>query len=397
MLELLTGMAPQTPSLVGYLGDSPESMPPTPIRTLERIPEETLSSVTQADEAPDCEKPLTEEEDARRVLASQVFFILLHLASDTFVSASDHLVNAINKSAGTADCGWTLALVVRHIRRAASAHPEKAELLARLCLRVAEQLSSDVCDEDIRDGEGEPLSGSRLFRVRLLQSCCFGFDLRLAALGLVDDRLGEDAGQPEATVCATTEAARRKSVEEAKTQGPALVRFIGELVKIRLFPLRAVHKCIQDLLGVLEPLNAGAVADACVLFTAVGHIIDTPQAHAHMGIYISRFESMAKNPNCPWRLKCMLKEIVELRAQGWVSRGEKAILSRGGAFSRSPRTVYMKSYNYFSELHNQDSESSMNWRRREQPMDEQPPSVSEGRRLWANSRLRRAEDPTSIS
>lgn len=43
----------------------------------------------------------------------------------------------------------------------------------------------------------------------------------------------------------------------------------------------------------------------------------------------------------------VLQEIVELRARGWVSRGEKAILSRGGAFSRSPRTVYMKSYNYF--------------------------------------------------
>lgn len=324
MLELLTDIAPMTPSLAGCLGDSAESTPPTPIRTLgtqtkftlismgltketERIPEETLSSVIQADEAPDCEKPLTEEEGARRVLASQVFFILLHLASDTFVSASDHLVNAINKSAGTADCGWTLAVVVRHIRRAASAHPEKAELLARVCLRVAEQLSSDVCDEDIRDGEGKPLSGSRLFRVRLLQSCCFGFDLRLAALGLVDERLGEDAGQPEAAVCAMTEAARRKSVEEAKAQGSALVRFIGELVKMQLFPSRAVHKCIQSLLVVLEPLNIGAAEDACVLFTAAGRILDTPQARTHMDIYLSRIESMAENLTCPWRLKRMLK------------------------------------------------------------------------------------------
>lgn len=157
--------------------------------------------------------------------------MLVHITSTHYVPNADRLVNTINQSVGV-DSAWTVAMVARQISRVASTHPENAELLAHLCIRVAEQLSDDVCHEDVRYSEGKPLSGGRLFHAKLLGSCQSLFKLRMAALGLGDIAYTQDADEPEAVVQARNESLR-KTLEEVKSEGPGLVRFLGELLKIR--------------------------------------------------------------------------------------------------------------------------------------------------------------------
>ncbi|OJT05715.1 hypothetical protein TRAPUB_3458 [Trametes pubescens] len=200
MSELPTSIIPNAPSIVGYIEervDFPEFSEdgPSTTQTAEPGLEETASTT---DDAPDAEHTPTEK-DTRLIVARRVFYMLMHITDNLYVTVSDRLVNTVNRSVG-ADSGWTVTMVARQITRVARAHPDHAELLAHLCLRVTERLSNDLYDEDVRDKEGKPLFGGRLFRAKLLASCEFAFNLRLAALGLDTMVCRQDADEPEAVI-----------------------------------------------------------------------------------------------------------------------------------------------------------------------------------------------------
>ncbi len=263
--------------------------------------EETASTT---DDAPDAEHTPTEK-DTRLIVARRVFYMLMHITDNLYVTVSDRLVNTVNRSVG-ADSGWTVTMVARQITRVARAHPDHAELLAHLCLRVTERLSNDLYDEDVRDKEGKPLSGGRLFRTKLLKSCESAFNLRLATLGLGAMVCRQDADEPEAVVQARNESLR-ETLEKVKSEGPGLVRFLGELSKIRLFSPFVVLDCLQELLDHEELPSAETAEDACVLLATVGRIFDIPRARKLMDLCFSRLEGKANDPNCPDRLQTMLK------------------------------------------------------------------------------------------
>ncbi|KAH9855936.1 armadillo-type protein [Lenzites betulinus] len=270
------------------------------------------------------------DSSAKRSLSAQVLFLLQHITTTTYVSVSDRLVNTVNGSAPADRC-WALRIVMRHIRRTATVHPHLTSLLARLCLRIAEQLSPEVCDENTQDTQGKGLSGSRLLRKYLLDNCQLAFEIRLAAHGLVETAEfdGEDGKDSEAADawCAM--------VQEAKNQGPGLARFFGELFKIGLLPMRVVHECVRALLATPreEPLGFRPVEDACVLLSSAGGMMDIPKARVVVDAYLARIESMTGDSQCPLRVRAMWKEIVDLRAQGWItapdSHNAEAVYKKG--------------------------------------------------------------------
>lgn len=255
----------------------------------------------------DAEHTPTEGATRRDLTSRAVRNTLIYLTKHVqeYVQVSDRLVNIVNKSAGE-DAEWAVAMVAGRIVVVASNYPDNAEVMSHLCIRVAEHLSSDICDEEKRDREGKPLSGGRLFHSRLLKCCQFAFEARLAALGLAKLEYIPEADEPEAVVQAENEKIRTR-IEKEKSKGPGIVRFLGELVKIRFMSPPLAHYCLQQLLNHEEHLNAETAGDACVLLTAVGRILDILEAGKLMELYFSRLESMTKDPSCPERLQTMLK------------------------------------------------------------------------------------------
>ncbi|KAI0359577.1 ARM repeat-containing protein [Trametes cingulata] len=334
-----------------------------------------------------------EDEAARLLLSLKVLVTLLHLTSTTYVSASDSLLNSINeyaaKSDGEADQGerggWALSMVARTIRRASSTDDKLAELLARLCLRMVEQIGAHVSDGGgSKDALGNVLAGGKLFRRYLIDSCQFGFEIRLAALGLPP---GLDSEMAAATDGNGGEDDDPSMIEEAKRQGPGLVKFVGELFKMKLVPERVVHECLHALLQVGERGKQPAIhglEDACALLTVVGRAVDAPERQAFVGAYIARLKSANDIPNLGWRTRSMLKTVCELRARGWVAAVDDAPPPRDNPYDRNEWQWKWR-----------DADAIEDWRKKA-PLSA-PEGLLSGSGEWAHSRLRKVGPPRVTS
>ncbi|KAI0369009.1 ARM repeat-containing protein [Pilatotrama ljubarskyi] len=338
-----------------------------------------------------------EDEAARLALCRRVSVALLQINSATYVSVSDCLVNTINQSAavpqGESDCGgWALHIVACSIRRAASRDEHLAELLARLCRRMVEQLSMDISDGgETKDAEGNVLAGGQLFRRYMVRACQFGFDLRLVALGLAPGAPlksveGEDIHSDEDGYSSSHAEAHRNSVDEAKCHGPGLVKFVGELFKMGLLPEGVVHQCLKALLRDDYPDKADVkpLEDGCVLLTTVGQAIDTPKTRALVDTYFTRLKCAYNTQGVGWRTRAILKEVFELRARGWVPATD-APPPRGNSYDCNQWQWKLR-----------DADAVNNWRKKmplatsEEPLFSQPG-------VWAHSRLRKTGLPSIIS
>jgi translation initiation factor 4G len=52
----------------------------------------------------------------------------------------------------------------------------------------------------------------------------------------------------------------------------------------------------------------------------IGHIIDHPKARDHIDAYFRRMESLSVNMELPSRIRFMLKDMIDLRRDGWQER-----------------------------------------------------------------------------
>lgn len=181
-------------------------------------------------------------------------------------------------------------------------------MYAQLCKR----LSDEAANFEPRKALIESQKGQSTFTVLLLNKCKDEFENRSKASEAFEnqDELGPEEEE-------------RRQVAKRKMLGN--IKFIGELGKLGIVSETILHRCIQQLLEKKRRRRSrGDTAEdiecLCQIMRTCGRILDSDKGRGLMDQYFNRMNSLAESRDLPLRIKFMLRDVIELRRDGWVPR-----------------------------------------------------------------------------
>ena len=260
-------------------------------------------------------KPPQQDEDSPLAVDKKVRALLNKLTMENFDSISNQIIAWANKSENETD-GRTLKQVIRLVYN--SLEDERwAEMYARLCRKMMEQISPNVQDDGIRNAEGKPITARQLFLKYLLKPCQEDFERGLshkettaaaAASNVTEDKATKETDEkikvaPDEDAHYSEES---HSAQMAKRQGLVLVKFLSELFKLRMLTERIMHQCIRELLSDVDYPEEEKIESLCMLLTTVGQSLDSLKAKEYIDVYFSRMNELAKSNNVTSRMQFML-------------------------------------------------------------------------------------------
>ena len=83
---------------------------------------------------------------------------------------------------------------------------------------------------------------------------------------------------------------------------------------------RIMHASIWKLIGEFQHVEDENFEALCKLMSTIGHMIDHSKAKEHIDAYFDRMKKMSNTQGLPFRLRLMLKDLIDLRRNGWKQR-----------------------------------------------------------------------------
>ncbi|TRX94807.1 hypothetical protein FHL15_004268 [Xylaria flabelliformis] len=237
------------------------------------------------------------------------------MTPENFDRISDQILEIAAQSKEETD-GRTLRQVIQLTFEKATDEAHWASMYAKFCKKMLETMSPDVRDENIKDRNGNVVSGGALFRKYLLNRCQEEFE-RGWKMQLPEPKEGED-GKAGAAALLSDEYYQAAA---AKRRGLGLVQFIGELYKLGMLTERIMHECVRKLVDYSGIPDEAEVESLSKLLRTIGGNLDAAEkGKPMMDAYFTRIQSMIDLPGLPSRLQFMLMDVVDLRRANWVSK-----------------------------------------------------------------------------
>ncbi|XP_053208064.1 eukaryotic translation initiation factor 4 gamma 2-like [Panonychus citri] len=182
-------------------------------------------------------------------------------------------------------------------------------MYAQLCKKLSEEVPNFENNNSTILNSHNP-SANRTFHRLLLIKCKDEFEKRFRAT----EAFGDGPLTPDEE--------EQRALAKHKMLGN--IKFICELGKQKLLQENILHRCIHQLCKkkVDEPIQSKAedLECLCQIMKTIGCLLDTPEAKPLMDQYFERMEKFSQNQELPSRIRFMLQDVLELRANKWVPR-----------------------------------------------------------------------------
>jgi len=220
------------------------------------------------------------------------------MTPEKFDKIADQILEIAAQSKNETD-GRTLRQVIQLTFEKATDEAHWASMYARFCKRMLESMNPEIKDENIKDKNGQVVTGGNLFRKYLLNRCQEEFE-RGWKMNLGD----KPEGEMEEAVMLSDEY---YIAAAAKRRGLGLVKFIGELYKLGMLTERIMHECVKKLVDFEGIPDEAEVESLTSLLRTIGRSLDsTDRGPPIMDVYFSRISAMLETPGLPSRLRFML-------------------------------------------------------------------------------------------
>ncbi|EHK47275.1 hypothetical protein TRIATDRAFT_217846 [Trichoderma atroviride IMI 206040] len=247
------------------------------------------------------------------------------MTPENFERIADQILLIASQSKDESD-GRTLRQVIQLTFEKATDEAHWASMYAKFCKRMLETMSPEIRDENIKDKNGQVVSGGNLFRKYLLNRCQEEFErgwttnLPEAPEGAE----GAEGAENKSADAKPTEAVLLSdeyyAAAAAKRRGLGLVQFIGELFKLGMLTERIMHECVRKLVDYQGVPDEAEVESLCKLLRTIGANLDETKGRPLVDAYFQRIQGMVDLPELPSRIKFMLMDIIDLRRARWVSK-----------------------------------------------------------------------------
>ena len=244
----------------------------------------------------EAEKAAESELLSDEVIIRKVKSLLNKLTLEKFDSISSQIWEYAKQSEKEED-GRALKVVIQLTFDKACDEPAFAVMWAQLCRKMYDSITDDIKDVNVKDKEGNTVSGVNLLRKYLLNRCQHDFERGWKMQIPEVDQNNPDMMSEE-----------YYAAVKAKRQGLGLVVFIGELFKRQMLTDRIMLQCLTRLCDNPKEVGDEETETMVKLITTIGKPLDTSSRKNKewLDAYFERMKEMMESPNLSSRIKFMI-------------------------------------------------------------------------------------------